>query len=240
MMEKRGLGRWMIGMRGLWLGVGAIALGMAMAGCGGGLNMSAVEAEIKTSIENQGRRLTLQSVQCPNAVPRQADRYFRCVGTIRGGGEFTINVTQQDNQGTLDWDIPNSPVILNLVKVESAIEQGLAQAVGRRAVVDCGAVYRANQPGEVFECQVVGGVVAGSDRIDRVVVRMTPEGDVNWYELRDPIAAAPGGAASAPTTEAAPTSETTAPGAAGAAVQQKQRVVGTREVSRPRVPNDSD
>ncbi|NJN21636.1 MAG: DUF4333 domain-containing protein [Leptolyngbya sp. RL_3_1] len=164
----------------------ALCLGglWALVGCTPRLNMTAIEAEIKADIERQGRRITLTEVRCPPQMIRKAGAYFRCVGTLKPEGEFTINVTQADDQGTVNWDVPNSQIILNLVKLENSIQEDLAKSLAKRAIVDCGAVYRINQPGERFECQVVGGLDLGAEQIERILVRVTPEGNLDWQEVR--------------------------------------------------------
>jgi hypothetical protein len=157
---------------------------LGLTACGNRLDTGAVEATIKTDIERQGRRLALQAVRCPSDVTRQAGAYFRCVGELAPEGTFTINVTQTDNQGNVTWEVPNSKVLLNLPKVEETIQQGLAQAFGQRALVDCGsATYRANLPGDRFQCQVVGGLEADTGTLESVLVRIGPDGNLSWQEL---------------------------------------------------------
>ena len=129
--------------------VGLIVGLLALNACSNRLDETAVEAQIKADIERQGRRLTLREVRCPTNILRQAEAYFRCVGELEPEGTFPINVIQQDDQGTVTWDVPNSTTLLNLVTVEAEIQSGLAQAIGKRVYVDCGSkVYRVNQTGE--------------------------------------------------------------------------------------------
>lgn len=157
-----------------------------LVACGQRLDMTRVEDLIQTDLERQGRRLALREVRCPRDVVPQAGAFFRCVGELDPEGTFTINVTQQDNQGTVTWEVPNSKVILNLAKVEAGLQQGLAEALGQRALVDCGeAIYRVNQPGDRFECRVVGGLTDGDDSISAILVTINATGNLNWQELRD-------------------------------------------------------
>ncbi|NJL45949.1 MAG: DUF4333 domain-containing protein [Leptolyngbyaceae cyanobacterium SM2_3_12] len=205
--------------------------------CGNRLNTAEVEAAIKADIERQGRRLSLLAVRCPTDVTRQAGASFRCVGELDPDGTFTINVVQQDSQGQVTWDVPNSKTLLNLVRVESSIQQELSQALGKRALIDCGsATYRVNQPGDRFECQVVGGLTSGASTIQSVLVRVEPDGNLNWQELRSPssvaaLATAPGSVAESPpaqattpataaTQPASPAKTTTVTGPTGRAIQR--------------------
>lgn len=175
--------RWVL--TGIALGLGALALG----GCGNRLDTAAIEASLKADIERQGRRLALRQVRCPRDVPRQAGAYFRCVGELEPDGTFTINVTQQDTQGTITWEVPNSKVMLNLPRVEETIQRGLSQAFEQQAIVDCGtAKYRPNQAGDQFQCQIVGGLTTDADTFEAVVVMVGADGNLTWQELGSNLA----------------------------------------------------
>lgn len=165
---------------------GFLMLGtLALAACGASMNVTAIEHQIKTDIERQGRRLTLREVRCPDGVAPQAGSYFRCVGELDPDGTFTIHVSQADNQGNVTWEIPNSRTMLNLAQVEAKIQDGLTNAFSQPALVDCGSeLYRANQPGDRFECSIIGGLTAGPDVYSSVLVRIEPDGNLNWQEIR--------------------------------------------------------
>ncbi|NJL49149.1 MAG: hypothetical protein HC929_18880 [Leptolyngbyaceae cyanobacterium SM2_5_2] len=226
---------------------------LTLTACSNRLDTANTEAMIKADIERQGRRLSLREVRCPTDVTRQAGGFFRCVGELNPEGTFTINVTQQDAQGNVTWDVPNSKVLLNLVKVEESLQTGLAQALGRRALIDCGSVtYRANQPGDRFECQVVGGITDGSSVINSVLVRIDASGNLDWQEMRtsNTLAAAPAGAsnpgagviqASPQTGQPANSATSPATGqASGAAVSTTTTGPTGRPINRPYVPGDDD
>ncbi|NER84813.1 MAG: hypothetical protein F6K42_35915 [Leptolyngbya sp. SIO1D8] len=215
---------------------------LALTGCFNRLDTGAIEHEIEIEIESQSRRLSLAEVRCPRDVYRQSGAYFRCVGQLRPEGQFTINVTQKDSQGTVEWDVPNSRVILNLAKIEAKLQEDFAKQFAKRAVLDCGELYRVNQPGEQFECQVVGGVNLDQEAVNTLMVRVDPEGNLNWYEVREAIA--PVANANPPEGSAEDSGEGESGSEATAQTQEtdppKERIAGTREVERPRVPGDDD
>lgn len=211
---------------------------ISLTGCFNRLNTSEIEQELETEIESQSYRLSLAEVRCPRSVYRQSGAYFRCVGYLRPEGEFTINVTQQDGQGHIAWDVPSSHVILNMAKVENKLQQDFAQAFSKRAALNCGAMYRLNQPGEQFECAVVGNVNLGQEQITALVVRVDPEGNLNWYEVRETIA--PVVNASTPSSSPQSTFTTPATDRSQAANTSTEKRAGTRNVERPRVPGDDD
>jgi hypothetical protein len=223
-------------------GLGCLAL--AVSGCSNRLDTGAVEATLKADIERQGRRLSLNAVRCPSDVTRQAGAYFRCVGELNPEGTFTINVTQQDTQGTITWEVPNSKALLNLPKVEDSIQQGLAKAFGKRALIDCGtATYRVNLPGDRFQCQIVGGIEAEATTLESVLVKIDPDSNLSWQELRatPTLAALPAAVGSPPGTTATPGQPTAA--VPGAAAQVKTTTVTGptgRVVKQPYIPGDDD
>ncbi len=222
-------------------------LALSLTACGNRLDTAEVEHAIQADIERQGRRLSLKAVLCPGDVSRQAEAYFRCVGEVAGGGTFTINVIQQDNQGNVTWEVPNSKALLNLPKVEDSIQQGLSQAYGKRAQIDCGsATYRVNQPGDRFECQVVGGVSTDTSTITAVVVSIDSDGNLSWQEQAAALGAAlqaiaaPGNPSFASTAAAL---QDKAPAAAAPATEPKSTAVTGptgRTVNRPYVRGDDD
>ena len=163
--------------------LGALA-GLAVLGsCSQHLNMSRIENRIQDDIERQGRRLSLKAVICPNRVAKQAEAYFRCVGELPDGGQFTINVTQQDDQGNVAWDVPSSKVLINLASLEAKIQEGTKEAVGKSLAIDCGHTYRASKRGESFECDVVGAGTVAAGRVESVLVKIGGDGDLTWQEV---------------------------------------------------------
>ncbi|MBE9135937.1 DUF4333 domain-containing protein [Nodosilinea sp. LEGE 07088] len=220
----------------LW-GLGALGL----VACGNRLDTAKVEAAIKADIERQGRRLSIDSVLCPSDITRQAEAYFRCVGELSPEGSFTVNVIQQDNQGNVTWEVPNSKALLNLPKIEDSIQQGLSQAYGKRAQIDCGtSTYRVNQPGDRFECQVVGSLETDTSTIESVLVKVDSDGNLSWQELPSPGAVA--AAAGVNPVAGRPAAATTQSSPQPSSPVKTTSVTGPtgRAINRPYIPGDSD
>ncbi|ESA34491.1 hypothetical protein N836_16480 [Leptolyngbya sp. Heron Island J] len=163
--------------------LGALLGLIFLSSCSRHLNMSRIEADIQDDIERQGRRLTLKDVICPNRVVKQAEAYFRCVGELPAGGQFTINVIQQDDQGTVIWDVPSSKVLINLAALEEKIQAEIREAVGKSLVVNCRDTYRINQRGDSFECDVVGDGTIAAGRVESVLVKVNGESNLEWQEV---------------------------------------------------------
>ncbi|MEM9904417.1 MAG: DUF4333 domain-containing protein [Cyanobacteria bacterium P01_D01_bin.44] len=207
----------------------------ALSGCYR-LNANQAEMEIKADIERQGRRVSLKSVTCPGNVSKQAGAYFRCVGELPTGEMFTINVTQQDDQGSLTWDVPSSKALINLVSLEEKIQTGFSQDLGKRPDIDCGAAYRINTRGESFECDVVGSVTVGTDRIESVLVKVDAEGNLQWQEIRQataPSSVAAGGPSAGSTDSNTPTAS---PAASGESTDEEDEATSQVDLENPRDP----
>ena len=135
-----------------------------------------------------------------------------------------------------------------LFRSEEKLQQEFAKAFSKRAALNCGDMYRLNQPGEQFECAVVGDVIVGQEQITDLLVRIDPEGNLNWHEVGEAIAPVttvsnPAGTTSASSPQAGAaaneaageTTTTPAPSASG-----REGIAGTREVERPRIAGDDD
>ena len=204
-----------IGRFGVLLGL------VALSSCSRYINVSQVETNIQADIERQGRRLSLTSVICPNRVAKQAEAYFRCVGELPDGGQFTVNVIQQDDEGTLTWDVPSSKALINLASLEETIQAEIRQTLGKRLVIDCRDTYRVNRRGDSFECDVVGTGAIASGRVDSVLVRVNGTGDLEWQEMI--VSSVPVAAGAAIEGQAAASTPGTAPETAATEVEDDER-----------------
>ncbi|MBD1843504.1 DUF4333 domain-containing protein [Cyanobacteria bacterium FACHB-63] len=136
----------------VWVG-GLLASLLFLGGCSRTLDAKRIEENILSGITKQGAS-SLKTVICPTNVSPAAGKEFECIGVLDSGSGVPIAVTQQDDQGTVTWDVPSVRGLLNMTVLQSEFEQALKQEV--KAKVDCGlSVYRLVKPGETFECQLV-------------------------------------------------------------------------------------
>lgn len=137
-----------------------------LAACSKPLDTKKIADAIKLDVTTQGAP-TLRVVTCPQRVPMDKDRPFKCLGELENETRFGITVTQEDDKGTVKWDVPHTKGLLNLLKLQSTIEQALQSQFGKPPKVDCGGKkYRSVKPGETFECKVIpqDGDAATSDK----------------------------------------------------------------------------
>ena len=146
-----------------------------VAGCTRTINMGAVREAVKDGLAKQ-LGVNVASVSCPDSREAKAGDVFECTATTGGGGKFTISVRQGDDKGNVNWEVAKSEGILDLRKLETAIQSGLKQQTGLDATVDCGGRYRDTEVGQSFDCKARAGNETGT-----VAVTMTDrEGNVNW------------------------------------------------------------
>jgi hypothetical protein len=68
------------------------------------LNTDKLETEVKNGIENQ-LDLTGITVTCPDDVKIEKDNNFTCTAEDDQGTSRTVNVTQDDDEGNISWEL---------------------------------------------------------------------------------------------------------------------------------------
>jgi hypothetical protein len=154
-----------------------------LASCSGRLDIRRIEAAIQQDIEERGG-IPVKTVTCPRSVAIAIGESFQCSGTLSQGGDFTVTATQQDALGNVTWEIPNSKALLNLVDLETYFQQQIATEIGSKPLVSCGGIYRANKPGDQFECRVVNAIAPDQSRIEAIVVKIDAIGNISWQQVR--------------------------------------------------------
>lgn len=158
-------------------GLALLAVCLGTAGCGTTIDMSAVGKSVSEGIESQ-LGLAITSVACPpDARPVKAGDAFECVATPAEGGRLVVTVTQEDDQGNINWKVTTTEGLLDLQLVEASVRDGLKQQAGVEATVSCGGRWKGARPGEVFECRAT----APDGQEATVAVTTTDaEGNISW------------------------------------------------------------
>jgi uncharacterized protein DUF4333 len=82
--------------------LGALALGACTTTAV--LDDSRLQTEIQTGFEEQ-TGIAVQSLDCPDSQPLQANATFECTLTTDTGDTVGIRVTQTDAQGNVRWEV---------------------------------------------------------------------------------------------------------------------------------------
>lgn len=78
-----------------------IVLAIAIAGCGGGIDGDALEADIEEDFQREG--LVVDAVDCPSPATEDGDR-FDCTVTVKGE-ERSLEITQRGDDGSVEYDL---------------------------------------------------------------------------------------------------------------------------------------
>ncbi|MEB3357282.1 MAG: DUF4333 domain-containing protein [Synechococcales bacterium] len=164
---------------GLILGAAAIA-----SGCSPRLDTDAIAQIIHQELTQQSE-VPVTEVVCPLEVEPVAEASFPCLGKLDEEKAFLIRVTQLDDQGSVEWRVPNSRSMLNLTELERIFQEEIVNEFGRSLAIDCGGTYRVNTPGESFNCQVLDPLVVDERRLEAIQVNLDSRGNINWQQIRN-------------------------------------------------------
>lgn len=77
---------------------------IAAAACTKTLDTDGLEGELRSQAEERFN-ITLTSVDCPADIEVEAGGTFTCDAKQGSGATFTLQVTQSDDQGNVEWDL---------------------------------------------------------------------------------------------------------------------------------------
>ena len=80
------------------------ALVIAAAACTKTLDTDGLEGELRSQAEERFN-ITLTSVDCPADIEVEAGGTFTCDAKQESGATLTLQVTQSDDQGNVEWDL---------------------------------------------------------------------------------------------------------------------------------------
>ena len=115
-------------------GLGLLAV-MLATGCGSGsstLDTTRIEHAVAASIFAQrGVRTT---VSCPSGIPVKTGHSFACTAKL-DVGNYAVTVTETNSKGRVRYENKQPLVVLNIVKVQSAIATSILHQRGLKATV---------------------------------------------------------------------------------------------------------
>lgn len=155
--------------------VAVLGMAVLVAGCTKTLDMPKAQAAISEGLTQQ-LGVTVAKVTCPESREMKAADAFECTADIDGGAKLTVQVTQKDGEGNIDWKVSKTEGMIDLVAVETSVVNGLKEQAGVGATVTCGGKYRSAQPGKTFECRAK----IGEDQTTIIVTMKDLEGNISW------------------------------------------------------------
>ncbi len=148
-----------------------------VAGCSRTLNLEAVRTAIEDGLEKQ-LGFAIATVKCPESRQALVGDTFECTADGEKGAKVTVKVTQEDDQGNVEWEVVTSEGLLDITALVQQIRQGVSEQASVEVSVNCGPQkFREAVPNESFDC-----LATDPDRaIHTVAVTMTDaQGNVNW------------------------------------------------------------
>lgn len=155
--------------------VAVMGTAVLIAGCTQTLDMPKAEAAISAGLTQQ-LGVAVAKVTCPESREMKAADAFACLADIDGGAKLTIQVTQKDGEGNINWKVARSEGLINLAAVEASVKNGLKERAGIDATVRCGGKYRSAEPGKTFECTATDG----QNQATVTVLMKDLEGTISW------------------------------------------------------------
>ncbi len=147
--------------------IAVVLAGAILSACGSSarnLDSATVEHAIARSILQQ--RGIHATVLCPGRVPQESGRTFTCTARLDVGA-YPVAVTEIDGRGRVRYRDDKPLVVLNITRVQRAIEASVLRQRRVRATASCPSEVLQRE-GIVFRCTAV---VSGRARRYPFVVR---------------------------------------------------------------------
>ena len=106
---------------------------LALAGCSSSIDVADLETKVQDGLAEQvGGTWT---VECPDSMEVQAGLTTNCAATSDTGETIQVDITQDDDQGNVTWEVPSTG--LDVDKLESTIAADISAQVGGEWTVEC-------------------------------------------------------------------------------------------------------
>jgi hypothetical protein len=150
---------------------------VAVAACGSSttyLDREKVERAIATSVLRERHLYT--TVACPSKIPQRAGHAFTCTARLSVGA-YPVSVTEIDGAGHVRYQDQRPLVVLDIAKVQHAIEASVLNQRRVRASVSCPPEVL-QQAGITFRC--TAAVDAGARSYPFVVTELDGAGHLRY------------------------------------------------------------
>jgi hypothetical protein len=113
-------------------------------------SLEKLQSQILEDIVKQGGN-SLKSVVCST---KEDEKLPQCLGVLISGSGVDIEVKQKEDQ-SYEWNIPSIKGLLNMLQVQTLIQDELRQDMGD-TTLNCGGdqKYKEAKPGDTFDCQL--------------------------------------------------------------------------------------
>jgi hypothetical protein len=153
-----------------------VCFALGSAACQRMLDMGRLQSLIQSGLTEQ-LGLPFKSVSCPENRDMKAGDVFQCKAVAETGGDLTIEVTQKDDSGNVNWKAVDAERVMSLAKLEEQIKEGLARQLKVEAAVTCGdSRMRIAIAGATLECTAT----AGNESRAVAVTMDDDKGNVTW------------------------------------------------------------
>jgi hypothetical protein len=79
------------------------ATALLVSACSSSIDVDSLEQQVQTGLAEQlGGTWT---VQCPDSMEVQAGLTANCMATNEAGESLNVDITQEDDQGTVSWQV---------------------------------------------------------------------------------------------------------------------------------------
>ncbi|MGD0455652.1 MAG: DUF4333 domain-containing protein [Solirubrobacteraceae bacterium] len=165
---------------GLVVVAAVLLASVCVSACGSSaqsLDGAKIERAIAKSILNE--RGLHATVACPTKIPQKAGHVFTCAARL-DVGTYPVTVTETDGAGQVRYQDERPLVVLNIARVQRAIEASVLSQRRLHATASCPAEVL-QQAGLVFRCTAV--IAGGTRRYPFSVSEVDSAGHVRYLGL---------------------------------------------------------
>ena len=150
----------------------AVSAALLISGCSSTINVDQLEQKVQDGLAEQlGGTWT---VTCPDSMEVQAGLTTDCMATSDAGQTVDVNITQDDDQGNVTWEVPSDN--LDVAKLQDTVASQLNEQVGGDWTVTCPEDIPMQQ-GLTANCEATS---ADGQSVMINVTQTDDQGNVSW------------------------------------------------------------